>query len=142
MTATTHEWESLGSEIMDSRSLISVADEIRTAIADYEDDGSELALEALECSDGTPEGTLSEARAILASIVEIEEAGLADWEYGETLIREDYFVQYAQELADDIGAVDKDAVWPTSFIDWDAAAEALKQDYTEVTYRGTTYYSR
>ena len=140
--ATTYEWESLGSEVMDSRNLIAVADEIRDAIADYEDDGSELALEALECSDGTPDGTLAEAREILAAIQEIEQEGITDWEYGETLIREDYFTEYAQQLAEDIGAIDSNASWPLSYIDWGRAANALKQDYTEVSYRGTTYYAR
>lgn len=142
MAATTYEWDSLGGEVMDTRSLIAVADEIRDALSDYEDEGSELGLEALGCSDGTPDGTADEARTILESIEEIESAGLADWEYGETLIREDYFTEYAQELAADIGAVDKDASWPNSYIDWNAAADALKMDYTEVEYRGTTYYAR
>lgn len=69
---------------------------------------------------------------------------LRDWanDFEPTLIADDYFKEYAQELADDIGAVDKDLGWPGSFIDWDAAADALRQDYTSVTYDGDDYLVR
>lgn len=66
----------------------------------------------------------------------------ADWRYGEQLIRADKFVEYAKELADDIGAIDREARWPLNHIDWDAAAEELKIDYTEVDFDGTTYLMR
>ena len=65
-----------------------------------------------------------------------------DWLYGATLIRDTYFKEYAQELAEDIGAVDSDAAWPMNCIDWDAAADALRQDYTEVEFDGETYLIR
>lgn len=67
---------------------------------------------------------------------------IEDWEYGAHFIREDCFTEYAQELADDIGAVDDSHGWPLSYIDWDAAADALKMDYTSVEYLGHTYYVR
>lgn len=63
-----------------------------------------------------------------------------DWRYGETLIRDSYFEEYAQQLAEDIGAIDRNANWPLGHIDWEAAAEALKQDYMEVDFSGVTYY--
>ena len=62
------------------------------------------------------------------------------WEYGIGFIRESYWVDYCRELADDIGAVDKSARWPMSFVDWDAAADALTVDYDETEIDGTTYY--
>ena len=65
-----------------------------------------------------------------------------DWEYGATLIHERYFKEYAQELADDIGAIPADQSWPCNCIDWDEAAEQLKQDYTEVQFGEETYYVR
>lgn len=68
--------------------------------------------------------------------------GCADWHHGETLIRDSYFEDYARELAEDIGTINKDAAWPACHIDWTAAADALKQDYTEVDFDGTTYYLR
>jgi hypothetical protein len=64
-----------------------------------------------------------------------------DW-YPVTLIRESYFEDYAQELAEDIGAISRDAQWPLSYIDWPRAAEALKMDYTGAEFDGVTYYFR
>lgn len=70
-----------------------------------------------------------------------DEQWLGDW-YPVTAIRDSYFRDYAEDLADDIGAINKDAGWPNSYIDWDAAADALKQDYTSVEFDGTTYWVR
>lgn len=146
--ATSYEWERLGSEIMDTSDLIAVKEEIEDALAMLDGTGTldgerdESGLEAFGSSSGSPDDDEIEARAILAAIEEIENAGLPDWQYGEMLIREDYFEDYAREPAEDIGAIDPNALWPLSYIDWEAAAEALLVDYIEVEYRGTTYYAR
>lgn len=72
-----------------------------------------------------------------------EQAGGApDWKYGEALISDDFFEDYARELADDIGAIKDDSQWPNSYIDWKAAAEALQMDYTSVEWGGQTYWIR
>jgi translation elongation factor EF-Tu-like GTPase len=71
-----------------------------------------------------------------------DEAPAEDWVYGAAMIREDYFEEYAQQLAEDIGAIDANASWPLSSIDWTAAAEALQQDYSTVEFLGHTYYVR
>ena len=78
----------------------------------------------------------------LHQLAEEAEGYASDWTYGAALIRESYVVEYAQELAEDIGAVKSDAEWPARHIDWDAAAEELKQDYTEVDFDGVTYLVR
>lgn len=65
-----------------------------------------------------------------------------DWAHGVTIIREDYFTDYAKQLADDIGAVNSDANWPLTYIDWAAAARALKEDYTEIDFGGIPYFVR
>ena len=59
-----------------------------------------------------------------------------------TAIRDDYFTQYAQELAADIGAIDPKASWPLNRIDWEAAAEDLLIDYNEADLEGESYYIR
>lgn len=79
---------------------------------------------------------------IADEIIRLRNEGITDWEYGAALIHEGYFTEYAQEFASDIGAVNDDHGWPLSYIDWDAASEALKQDYTEVSFLGATYYVR
>lgn len=77
----------------------------------------------------------------LLALVEQAE-GYGDWSHGETLILESYFEDYAKELAEDIGSINKDATWPNNHIDWEAAADELKQDYTEVDFGGETYLMR
>jgi hypothetical protein len=80
----------------------------------------------------------------LVSLHKLAEEGdtLADWQYGETLIRDTYFVEYAQELAEDIGAVNSDAGWPAYCIDWERAARDLRMDYTSLDFDGVTYWGR
>jgi hypothetical protein len=70
-----------------------------------------------------------------------DEQWQGDW-YPLTLIRESYFRDYAQELAEDIGAVNAQATWPNNCIDWDQAARELQMDYTSVTIDGMTYFYR
>ena len=70
-----------------------------------------------------------------------DEQWRGDW-YPVTLIKESYFEDYAMELADDIGAVSKDATWPNNCIDWEEAADMLKQDYSSLEMDGETYYTR
>lgn len=72
-----------------------------------------------------------------------EASGCApDWLYGAALIRDSYFETYAQELAEDIGAINSDASWPNSCIDWEQAARELQQDYTLVNYDDEEYWIR
>ena len=60
-----------------------------------------------------------------------------------TLVRDSYFEEYAEELAVDIGAVGThDTQWPLMYIDWEAAANALKMDYTSVEFDGVEYWTR
>tara|TARA_R110000868_G_scaffold368680_1_gene631784 strand:- start:1298 stop:1684 length:387 start_codon:yes stop_codon:yes gene_type:complete len=91
----------------------------------------------------TPDCELSELRKLLA---ELDGAGgdeqwRGDW-YPVTLIRDRYFKEYAQELAEDIGAVDANATWPNNCIDWEHAARELRYDYTGVDVAGVTYWTR
>lgn len=67
----------------------------------------------------------------------------ADWQYGEALIRDDYFEDYASEMASDLyGKEISDAKWPFDCIDWEQAARELQQDYTSVDFDGVTYWIR
>ena len=64
------------------------------------------------------------------------------WECGEGLIHEGYFTKYAEQLANDICGIDIHCSWPLNHIDWEAAAEELKQDYMNVEFDGATYFIR
>lgn len=70
---------------------------------------------------------------------ETEDSG---WEYGILFINENYFEEYAQEFAIDIGAISSDAPWPTYCIDWEQAARELAMDYMDTSFEGESYYYR
>jgi len=70
-----------------------------------------------------------------------DEKWRGDW-YPVTLIRDSYFKDYAQELAEDIGAIPAGLGWPCTCIDWDQAARELQMDYTSVEFDGVTYWTR
>ena len=91
----------------------------------------------------TPDCELSSLRKLLAELEGTggDEQWRGDW-YPVTLIRDSYFKTYAQELAEETGAVDADAKWPNNCIDWDHAARELQYDYTGVDVSGVTYYTR
>ncbi len=120
MTITDRVYE--GADIMDSRDIIERVAELENNEEPLDEDDKEELVK-------------------LRALVEKAE-GSPDWPHGETLIADSYFEQYAQELAEDIGAVQKDATWPNMYIDWTAASEALQQDYMRVTYGETEYWIR
>ena len=62
-----------------------------------------------------------------------------DW-YPITLIREDYFAEYARDLVDDCG--DLPAIPSYVVIDWEATADNLRVDYSEVDVDGISYLYR
>lgn len=95
-----------------------------------------VALDAWTASDDADELRILKALADEAS------GYASDWKYGETLIRDSYFRDYAEQLADDIGAIDRNASWPVNCIDWDQAARELQMDYSAVDFDGVTYWIR
>ena len=86
------------------------------------------------------EGIETEWREHKALIDEAE--GYGDFRDGETLIRDDHFEDYAQELAEDLGLLKDTSSWPYTCIDWEQAAEELKQDYSSFEFGSTTYWMR
>lgn len=40
-------------------------------------------------------------------------------------------VEFAQDMAEQLGSVDKNASWPNTCIDWEYAAKELMYDYSE-----------
>lgn len=77
----------------------------------------------------------------LYALAEEAEGMVPDWEYGETFIREDEFTDYAEETLKDVGYLPAELPsWIV--IDMEATADNMKEDYTEVTFRGVTYLAR
>ena len=136
-------------DVIDSRDVIERIDELETELTDaYEGEGNsprltfdEWVTNAADDDAHTLQDAAREFKALKA-VADEAEGYASDWKHGEAMIRDSYFETYARELADDIGAVSKDQSWPNSFIDWEAAADALKQDYTSVDFDGVEYWVR
>jgi hypothetical protein len=129
-------------DYFDSREVI---DRIQELVAEWEEaTGDTFSVYALS-EDDKRAGLNGDDAAELHALLTLQEEAdgmVADWAYGETFISADYFTEYARELAENIGAITSDHGWPLAHIDWEAAADALKIDYTEFEFMGTTYYAR
>jgi len=89
------------------------------------------------------ERTSDEERELTALLLLEEDASDSpDWKYGETLINDAYFKEYAMELAEDCGMIPDVLRWPVSCIDWNQAADELKMDYIDVGFMGFTFWIR
>lgn len=96
------------------------------------------ALDAVDEWDASDEaGELRVLKALAAEASDYAD----DWEHGETLIRDTYFKEYAQDLAEECGFENSDQ-WPARCIDWDLAARELQMDYSAVEFDGVTYWIR
>jgi hypothetical protein len=119
-----------------------------TAISKYDDviDSRDVIERIEELKDGRDAGSLDkDEKAELAALLDLQaqcEGYVEDWEYGAQLIRDSYFKCYAMEIADDTGAIDDNATWPQTCIDWDQAARELQMDYTAVDFDGVAYWVR
>ena len=137
-------------DCIDTRDLIEKIDELKQQILDsfletfehYEDqtyDFDDILFEEEEIQNWKEdwEDELKE----IEEIDKIENELGSEFDYGVTLVHEDYFEEYTEELLIDCGYISKD--FPSWIeIDWEATANNVKQDYTEVEYQGETYYGR
>lgn len=140
----------VGGDIMDSRDIIKRLEIFREAVRLM--GVPEEKLDSMNNAENWPEELPEDIDTDDQDIVEefmrlrdLDEQGqriASDWTFGETLIREDYFVEYAEDYAGDVGLINEEARWPNNHIDWEAAAEDLKQDYSTVTYGDATYLVR
>ena len=150
-------------DIIDSRDVIKRIEELeseRDGLAEAVDDAKTAKVGLIEPTDeetddaddeiATAERALldwnegDEGQELTALInLQSEAEGYApDWHHGATLIRDSYFEKYAEELADDLGLLPKDAAWPATCIDWEKAARELQVDYTSVDFDGIDYWIR
>lgn len=105
-------------------------------------------LEERECDDADPldEDEKAELQTLSRLLSDMRGYGgevqwRGDW-YPHGLIRDSFFEDYARNLAEETDAIPSDLAWPCTCIDWDAAAEELKQDYSSVEFDGVTYWYR
>jgi len=132
-------------------------DSAESQLSDLEDELSELddkkdkdqiedlesKVEDLEAEIRDFQNQISEINEELKPLQELNSEGenyASDWEHGATLINEAYFTEYAEETAKDCGAIGESADWIV--IDWEATAENMKMDYTQIEFECTTFFVR
>ena len=67
-----------------------------------------------------------------------------DWDHGDSVIPEACFVEYISDIIDECYEIKKSSDWPYRHmtLDYEAAADEAKQDYTTCDHEGETYYFR
>jgi len=148
-------------EVSNSEDILDVRD-IDERIEELEDERADLVDAIAEDQASVDDAEDSEEVEDIQDAVKEHEADLDAWddEYAEelrilralkaeldgcedpTLIRDSYFEDYAQELAEDLGLIPKDNPWPCYCIDWERAASELQTDYSSVEFDGVTYWVR
>jgi antirestriction protein len=99
--------------------------------------------EELDELEGLEEDDLSEDdRERMKALNELADEVGSEFYHGETMIPESSFKDYAQQLAEDIGAISRDVSWPLTCIDWEQAADELLHDYSSVEWENETFYVR
>jgi len=158
-------------DVIDSRDVISRLEELRdergslTDAIDEWDDEKGLLLKDLQDNDerndeeedqmnnlvderaslveelGDWDNDNEEELKALEALNEEGENATGEWRHGETLIREDHFKSYVEQLCEDIGDLPRNM--PSYIvIDWEATARNLEADYTDIDFDGVTYKIR
>lgn len=117
------------------------------ALIDSEDEAREFCDEfsvdyAIEFDPEDPEADEYEELVNWLDLMEQAEQYSGESFRNTQLINDNKWVEYAQQLAEDISGVSRDAEWPFNCVDWEAAAEQLKQDYTSISVDGNTFWVR
>ena len=77
----------------------------------------------------------------ITDIEKLEDEIGSEFNYGVTLIPEEYFTDYVKDLLEDVGYISKD--FPSWIeIDWEETANNVRQDYMEIEYNGRYYLVR
>lgn len=126
-------------ELQDLQNFLEeIEEEWQTAI--NEDENEEI-IDEIKNRLGNARDDFSENEAKeLAELEEISQE-IDEWSNGVTLINEDYWIEYVQEMLADCGDIPRDL--PRYIvIDWKSTAENIQYDYSCVEYQGERYYWR
>jgi hypothetical protein len=133
-------------DVIDSRDIVERIEELESMQEDFQldNDLQPYAGEGMNEEEKWNEWEETDEWEELKILLELQEQceGYCDWRDGATLVRDTYAQQYAQQLAEDIGAIPSDLSWPCTCIDWEDATDELLQDYTSVDYDGVAYWVR
>lgn len=133
----------------DRKSLADAVDEARAAMDDCPDTtdavehANDLARDLKRSLENLEEWDNENDAEELVALKALADNGekIHDWKHGVTMIHEDYFTEYCQELVVDIGDLPNN-IPGYLVIDWEATARNLVQDYTTLDFAGQTYYAR
>lgn len=135
---------------IDTRSLIETRDELKQQVLDSFLENFPHYGETTESFEDIPfdeeeieswKEDWQEELNQITCIDEVENEIGSEFSYGVTLIPEYDFTDYAVDLLVDCGYISDD--FPSWIeIDWEATAENVKQDYSELEYKGKTYLYR
>ncbi len=120
-------------QVWDTRDLVERQDELEAIIA---------------CVlDGDPAPAdygdiMAEYEQGLEIIVEVDGYSGDTCRDGITMIADAYFEEYAKELAEELGVISDKHEWPYTCIDWEEAANALQEDYTEIEIQKEIFWYR
>jgi len=132
-------------KIIDSRDIIERLADIRESLEsssgkDCGDFGSEQGwIEYMEADQNVDENELKEFKALLNLQDQCE--CYSDWQYGETLIHADHWLDYVEDLLIDCGDLPRDIPHYIA-IDWEKTADYIESDYTRVDFNGEEYLIR
>lgn len=136
---------SLDDEIFDSRDIMEKIAELQGQIDALQEDLEDVDLD--ESANNEICDEIDELTDELEIWMEFACAfsGCSDWEYGETIIRVDHFVDYIKELILGCYPMPQDLEsWPWRHLemDWEGASEDAQIDYVEEIINGWSYFCR
>lgn len=112
-------------------------EDLEESIQDLTDEIEYLSIE--EDVEGALAAT-SHDRLELIALKEEAEKYCDDWSYGAVLINDNFFEAFTKEMADDLFEIPDE--WPFRCIDWEQAANELRDDYTIIEFRGIDFLCR
>lgn len=133
-----------GDDTIDSRELAELLTEMaqdRADLVDAVDDEPSDTKENAQAELDAWDDEHGEEYAALEEFCNEAEQYCSDWHHGATLILDEHWADYAQQLVEDVGDIPRNM--PTYVvIDWEATADNLKADYTAVEWGAYTYWVR
>jgi predicted nuclease with TOPRIM domain len=125
---------------MDISELVQRREELQAELDDYNEALTDLGMDEVTREDllDNQADTQDEFDVLNGFLTSLEQS------FGNLeevrLVADEDFRDYAQDTAECIYDIPEH--WPYNCIDWDEAAEMLKQDYTSVEWQGVTYWGQ
>lgn len=115
--------------------------EAKNNLSNYDGDDEDKYEDLQEDLEDAERNFSEEEEKKLHELRELRDQIGGEWEYGETLIPEDMFPEYVEDLCKDCGYINRDFPhWIV--IDWEKTSKNVAIDYQLVEYDGENFYVR